>query len=408
MSATRDTDRIFRAWLEQMPDQAPDRAIAAVLQATEAAPQVRAWPSLGRWRPNQMNRLSLIAAAAVVIVALAGGAMLLAGNKSNVPIATPVPSTAATPSALPGAATAPSALQSTWVANPPAGSTGSLLKLTIQPSLITVVDAGSETVVARVVAGVAGELAIAATDSNHGCQKDDVGRYTFAFGHPAGDASAGDLQLGLTATEDACAGRKAILERAWTRAFTDGFKGGRAVAIDFDPMFMVTLPTGKYSVTVAGKDALMVEGLKDGDAPGAFVATRNPAGYSDPCSETGGAKVPLAHTVDAFASYMDSLPGFSVQRSNVTIGGHAAVHLTVPTKITADCPRTDHRVIEWSTSDPTFQVHWILGQGDATDSMYLVEVGSDLYLFQWLTPTVDEKVEMGVLSTLQFIDSIPG
>ena len=83
------------------------------------------------------------------------------------------------------------------------------------------------------------------------------------------------------------------------------------------------------------------------------------------------------------------------------------MHLTIPTTITSDCPRADHRVIEWSTSDPTFPVHWILGQGDATDTMYLVEVGEDLYLFQWLTPTVDQAVEMSVLSTLQFIDAIP-
>jgi hypothetical protein len=160
-------------------------------------------------------------------------------------------------------------------------------------------------------------------------------------------------------------------------------------------------------VTVSGRDALMVEGLKDGDAPGAFVATRNPAGYSEPCSETGGSKVPLAHTVDAFATYIESLPGFSVQRTDVTIDGRPAVHLTVPTQITADCPRADHRVIEWSTSDPTFQVHWVLGQGDVTDSIYLVEVDADLYLFQWLQPTIDPVADMAVLSTLKFIDALP-
>ena len=411
MSATRDPDRIFRAWLESMPSEAPDRAIAAVLQATEAAPQVRAWPLVGRWRSNQMNRLSLIAATAVVALALVGGAVYLAGNNS-VPVATPTPSAAATPTPLAtlGVGTAPAALRSTWVANAPAGSAASLLKLEIQPSLITVTDAGSEAVVARALAGADGELAFAASDSNHGCQKDDLGRYTFAFARPASDPAAGDMQLGLTATADACATRQAVLERTWTRAFTNGFKGGRAIAIDFDPMFMVTLPTGNYNVSVAGKDALMVEGPNSGDAPGAFVATRNPTGYSDPCSEKGGSKVPLAHTVDAFAAYMDSLPGFSVQRTNVTIGGYPAVHLTVPTKITADClsPNNGHRVIEWSTSDPTFQVHWVLGQGDATDTMYLVEVGSDLYLFQWLTPTVNEALEMSVLSTVQFIDKIPG
>ena len=125
------------------------------------------------------------------------------------------------------------------------------------------------------------------------------------------------MQLGLTASEDACPAREAILERTWTRVFTNGFKGGRAAGIDFDPMFMITLPAGEYDVTVSGRDALMVEAPTEGGAPGIFVATRNPAGYSEPCSETGGTKVPLAHTVDAFATYMDSLPGFTVERSDV-------------------------------------------------------------------------------------------
>lgn len=411
MSATRDPDRILRAWLDQMPSEAPDRAIDAVLLATSAAPQVWAWPWHGRWRPNQMNRLSLIAAAAaaVVILAIAGGAMLLSGSKGPGPTATPAATPTAAPTATPGpgTGTTPVALRSWWVANAPAGSAGAVLTLEIQPSLVTVRDAGSESVVARVAAGTAGELAIAATDAAHGCQKDDVGRYTFAFAHPAADVAAGDMQLGLTATGDTCAGRRAILERTWTRVFTNGFKGGRAVGIDFDPMFMVTLPAGNYNVSVSGKDALMVEGPKDGDAPGMFVATRNPAGFTDPCSETGGDKKPILHTVDAFAAYIDSLPGFTVQRTNVTIAGLPAVHLAVPTTITTDCPRADHRIIEWSTADPTFPNHWILGQGDP-DSMYLVEVGSDLYLLQWLNPTNDPATEMSVLSTLTFINTIPG
>lgn len=404
MSATRDPDRIFRAWLEQMPDEAPDRAIAAVLQATAGAPQVRSWPRVGPWRP-QMNRLSLIAATAVVALALVGGAVLLVGNKGPAqPTVAPTasPATTTAPSIL---ARTPAALQSWWVANAPAGSASAVLTLEIQPDLVTVRDAGREAVVARAATATGGDLAIEAPDSNHGCQKGDVGHYGFAFARPATDPGDGDLQLGLTATADACAARQAILERTWTRVFTNGFKGGRAVATDFDPMFMVTLPTGAYDVTVAGKDALMVES-PTGAAPGIFVATRNPAGFSDPCSETGGEKVLLAHTADAFATYIDSLPGFTVQRSDVTIDGRPAVHLSVPTTITADCPRADHRVIEWSTSDPAFSWHIFLGQGDS-DSIYLVEVGGDLYLFQWLTPTLNADAEMQVLSTVTFIDTIP-
>jgi hypothetical protein len=64
-----------------MPDEAPDRAIAAVLQATVAAPQVRAWPLVGPWRPNQMNRLTLIAAVAALAAAVIGGAILLTAGR---------------------------------------------------------------------------------------------------------------------------------------------------------------------------------------------------------------------------------------------------------------------------------------------------------------------------------------
>ncbi|MES1239748.1 MAG: hypothetical protein ABUL57_02685, partial [Chloroflexota bacterium] len=121
-----------------MPSEAPDRAIDAVLLATTAAPQVRAWPWLGRWRPNQMNRLTLIAATAVVLVALVGGAVLLSGNRGPTqPIATPAPSptlasaASISPSLRPET---PQALQSWWVANAPAGSAGAVLTLEIQPN----------------------------------------------------------------------------------------------------------------------------------------------------------------------------------------------------------------------------------------------------------------------------------
>ena len=41
MTTERDFDRLARAWLELAPDEAPDRVIAAVLQAAETTPQMR-------------------------------------------------------------------------------------------------------------------------------------------------------------------------------------------------------------------------------------------------------------------------------------------------------------------------------------------------------------------------------
>jgi hypothetical protein len=406
MTTDRDFDRIAGAWLDLMPSEAPDRAIEAVLRAVERTGQVRRRGFRLRWRPK-MNRLIIVTATVAALVAAIGGAMLLSsGRGPTFPTATPAVATSG-PSPSVAVPSTPEALRSLWVASAPAGSVGTVLRLQIDAEVITVMDGGTQPVLARAVSGTVGEFVFEASDSTPGCQLGAVGRYSYAFAQAADDPDAGDMQLGLTATEDACAARKAMLERTWTRAFTNGFKGGRGVAIDFDPMFMVTLPEGEYGVTVAGKDALMVEPPRDGAAPGMLVATRNPAGYSDPCSETGGSKIPLAHTVDAFAEYIDSLPGFSVERNDVEIDGLPAVHLTVPTTITQDCPRADHRMIEWSTSDPTFQIHWILRQGD-TDSIYLVEVGADLYLLQWLNPTNDAVAEMRVLSTLEFIDTLPG
>jgi len=46
MTDERNFERITRAWLDLMPDEAPDRTIAAVLQAVETVPQVR---SPWRW-----------------------------------------------------------------------------------------------------------------------------------------------------------------------------------------------------------------------------------------------------------------------------------------------------------------------------------------------------------------------
>lgn len=106
MSATRDPDRLLRAWLDQMPDEAPDRAIAAVLQATASAPQARELPRFGRWRSLPMNRLS-IGAAVVAIFALVGGGLIFnrlitppTGGPSPV-VGTPAPSSIATPVASP-------------------------------------------------------------------------------------------------------------------------------------------------------------------------------------------------------------------------------------------------------------------------------------------------------------------
>src|SRR5262249_24895697 len=120
MTARIDLDGKLRAWLDLMPDEAPDHAIAAVLDAVDAMPQPRPsrrWPT----RRTPMNRSFAALAAAVVIVVVGAALLLRPGNASlvaTVPSASvaPAPSAAgASPSAAASAAAAlPDALQHGW------------------------------------------------------------------------------------------------------------------------------------------------------------------------------------------------------------------------------------------------------------------------------------------------------
>jgi hypothetical protein len=103
MTSERDFDRLARAWLELGPEEAPDRVVAAVLQAAETTSQVRrpfGWPT---WRSFPMNRLSVAAGAvAILVVVIGGGILLNRGNQSGgvggPPVAAP---TASPPSPSP-------------------------------------------------------------------------------------------------------------------------------------------------------------------------------------------------------------------------------------------------------------------------------------------------------------------
>ena len=102
MSATRDPDPIVRAWLDLMPDEAPDRVLDAIRDAIELTPQAAAG-RLARRRIPSLARSIAVAAAAIVI---AVGVMTFFRW---------LPDTAVGPSPLPSATVAPSAIPSSRV-----------------------------------------------------------------------------------------------------------------------------------------------------------------------------------------------------------------------------------------------------------------------------------------------------
>lgn len=402
MNATRDPDRQLRAWLDLMPDEAPDRAIDAVLQATAAAPQARALPRIGRWR-SPMNRLPL-AIAAVLAVVLVGGAIVLMGTRLPNVGSSPVLSPSAAPSATLGLA--PETLRSTWLASagPAAspGSPGSLIRLVISAAgdKVSVFDAGVETLMSSPVANQTGEFQLISTGTAGGCQIGDLGRYGFAFASDGTLPGTDGTLLALTVVSDTCSARSATLNRSWAHAIDANSNGGRGVAAAFSPMFLITLPPAGY-VAEAGPDSLT---LTSATPDRTLITVHNPVGWTDPCSSNGGSKRPIDPTITAFTAYLQSLPGFTVQSSDLTIDGHPAVLLTIPTVSTADCPT--HRVYEWTSSDPGDTGGWLLNQGE-TDVVYLVEVEGNLILLQWLGAGVTTEEEKALFATVRFTNTLP-
>ncbi|MCI0583509.1 MAG: hypothetical protein L0227_11595 [Chloroflexi bacterium] len=411
-TTNRDFDRIARAWLDLMPDEAPDRVIDAVLQATEVTPQLRSPLARAPWRFS-MNRLLLAGTAATAVVI--AGLVLLNVRPTPSIGSTPTPLVTPSPTATPlvsgwgpgigYAMTAPDSLRSaTWLADVPPidalGQSAPRARLSSNSGgdrINVFVNDDDQTAMlgSQPVTGTPEELWLVATNAR-GCDPGDLGRYQLAI-------SGGGLSMTLTLVSDTCATRSTVLARTWTRALDAGSQGGTGVVAPFSPLLMITLPPDSYTSNT-GNESTATE-----SATHALMAAKNPTGWTVPCSETGGVKKTIGTTADAVAAYFATLPGFTVESEELQLDGRRALHLTISTVPTADCQRggpNDRRVIEWGTSVPDDTGFWFIRQGDP-DTIYLVEVGSDLYLLQWLGTGVTPAEELEVLSTVRFLDTLP-
>src|SRR5262245_21670008 len=135
MTTDRDFDRIARAWLDTMPNEAPDRAVEAVLQAVETTSQQRTVRLFGR-RRSLMHRLVLVAAAAMLGAALVGGALFLTGTRPS-ETTTPTPSPEASPRTT-ETGPAADALRADWLAvsggHPVLGNAPGVVSMSVSPS----------------------------------------------------------------------------------------------------------------------------------------------------------------------------------------------------------------------------------------------------------------------------------
>jgi len=220
MTAQTDLDGKLRAWLDLMPDEAPDRAIAAVLQAIDTTPQprrARRWPT---WRSTPMNR-SLAALGAAAVIVVAGTLLVLRpGSQPSVgSTGSPPPSAQASPSASSPAAS-PSAIAGTPVSADLAGrwmggsnsfvGSGQGSSMVIGTDELDIEHAnlnGQPVLRASASSLGAGQLRLD-TVGGPGCSAGDVGVYAWT-------RSASGRILTIRTVSDACAARGAAVAGTW-------------------------------------------------------------------------------------------------------------------------------------------------------------------------------------------------
>jgi len=375
MTHERDFDAVARAWLELGPDEAPDRVIQAVLQASEVTPQVRRairWPT---WRSLDMNRLPLVAGAAAVLVVVIGAGILFTRGPSTTggvaPSASPSAAPAATPSpsasSAAGSATPlPAALAVVWQGPPrqvPNFGTSTRTRLHFDPSsfFLSGDSYGDDNL--QSIASISGPSTLQVVSQvTIGCAMGDVGDYHWSLS-PKGKI------LTISVIQDACAARAAAIPGTWyTSTACKEDPGGclgdleagtfqsqyvdpaLSPGVAWGPAFgaiTYTVPDGwsnssdwpaTFSLTPSADYATENQGGSVDGKKYQISVYAKPAATDPSCANT---LLAVPTTIDALMAHVTSSKAFTSSAvSSTTIDGHAAkwVDLSLSSKWTAKCP----------------------------------------------------------------------
>ena len=414
-SERSDFDRIARAWLDVGPNEAPDRSVAAVLQAVESMPQARhpiRWPI---WRPAPMSRLPVLAVLAGLIVVAFGIVLLSSGGPGPTPtVPSPSPSTSAAASASPGPV--PAAVKGGWTA----ASRGTALE---DPTLTTIVFGGSavdnfapqfsvdrpgfvRSLGSNVVEESLGVLRFTlSSSSDANCQMRDTGTYRWS-------TSTDGQWLTLDPIEDTCAARSEILPGTWQRNLGFTNEGGPGVAVNFQPYMTFTLPAEHWKGNEYAETDTLV--LDNGDGTADLRIWKDPDGFVDACDRDAG-RLDLEPGIDAFLAYLRDSPQFTViDETELTVDGRRAVEVEIRLgdEIKQPCAPLDGNeadrrgILLWASHaavgafwNGVFGDHWSLVVTEVDGVTLLMEIvrqdGST-----W-------PVDRSVVDSIRFLDALP-
>ena len=362
MTTDRDFDRLTRAWLDLMPDEAPDRTVAAVLQAVETTPQVRRPIRWLTWRSSTMNRLPIaLGAAAVVVVA---GTVLLSRAGTSPPVgasasprATNAPTASgASPSSssLAAGGPIPSELRARWMGDhrglvaPDAGTT---ILFDAGALAVSQANTGPTVVLSSAASAVSSRIRLETTVTSGGCTRGDIGLYGWA-------RSSSGRTLTITAERDDCATRSEAVAGVWwlmgcnnpdnycLGTLDAGTYKSQFIAPHLDPgagadwtanfgAFAYTVPDGwanssdwpdRFDLVPAAE----MPPIADTDRTRQIGLVTQPTAMAQdqPCSDTVAPGV--ARTVDGLATWLRTVPGLvTTAPKAITIDGHPGKWLDV-------------------------------------------------------------------------------
>jgi len=393
MSEQRDFGRIANAWLDLMPSDAPDRAIAAVLKAVETTPQVR--PSFidGFRRSPTMTRIALVAWA-LLIAAIGAYALITGAQPPKQTAPSTAPSTA--PTAQAGGGALADTLRAEWISftseNPILENGAGPVSLTIGPSGVDVIAAnfgpGLEYPSTTTAIG-ADQFEVALTRDGRNCRAGDRGTYRWSL-------SADRSQLTLTSVADSCPKRMTVLERTWARSLTGPTIVGSGVVDSLDPDFAITLPDDTYATRTLDDFVEIAS-----QAGVALMVFKNPQPFVDACS-TNQERVPYEPGADAFIATFRANDAFDVSPTEeLTVGGHRTLHVNIGGK--ANYARCPGEALYLYTPRECL-CHFVVGQGD-TDSTYLIEVGEDTFMF--VVSPINSPNERAIIDSIRIPFDLP-
>ena len=349
MTDDRDFDRLARAWLDLMPDEAPDRTVSAVLQAVETTSQMwRPWRRLP-WRLPNMNRALLAATVVgVAVVAVGGGLWLTRSDGPATGSSSPTPTLSASPSASEGAGDpVPSALQAIWMGDhrdPVAADAGASIVLG-EEKFHLAQSAGSSLQYLQSTASATGngQIRLVTMADSNGCTKDDVGVYSWSL-TPSGRT------LTLATEQDACTARSAAIAGEWwlmgctiendnCLGLLDGgtYKSQFITPrLDSDATWRPMVGALTYTVPDGWANssdwpdsfelvpAAELPPVEETDRRRNIGVFRQPSAMSQdrPCSDE--VEPGVGRTVDDLVAWLPSVPGLiTTTPEPITIGGHA-------------------------------------------------------------------------------------